>query len=199
MRTYFDRIVSATGRNYYIERSISGYYRLMLDGEPVFDDSAAEELNEDREVAEAFLANYLLEYVISEDKREIYNEIFSECFDNLYTSDKVAIHNNYVTEGDVYGDVISENTEDFIDKNYPSAYDAIKHIKHYSINDEWAWFDELGYLYSAGSESEMELSDVDEMAEYYFANPSFLKHFEGMKKWYDAIEHGLDEARIKSL
>ena len=71
MRTYFERIVSATGRNYYIERSISGYYRLMLDGEPVFDDSAAEEVNEDRETAEAFFANYLLEYVVPEDKKTV--------------------------------------------------------------------------------------------------------------------------------
>lgn len=73
MRTHFDKVVSATGKNYYIERSISGYYRLMLDGEPVFDDSAAEDLNEDRETAEAFFANYLLEYVVPEDKKTIKN------------------------------------------------------------------------------------------------------------------------------
>ena len=77
MRTYFDRIVSATGKDYYIERSISGYYRLMLDGEPVFDDSATEELNEDRETAEAFFANYLLEYVVPEDKKTIKNGIIT--------------------------------------------------------------------------------------------------------------------------
>ena len=77
MRTYFDRIVSATGKDYYIERSISGYYRLMLDGEPVFDDSAAEEVNEGREMAEAFFANYLLEYVVPEDKKTIKNGIIT--------------------------------------------------------------------------------------------------------------------------
>ena len=77
MKTYFDRIVSATGKKYYIERSISGYYRLMLDGEPVFDDSAAEEVNEDREVAEAFFANYLLEYVVPEDKKTVKNRIIT--------------------------------------------------------------------------------------------------------------------------
>ena len=73
MKTHFDRIVSAAGKKYYIERSISGYYRLMLDGEPVFDDSAAEELNEDREIAEAFFANYLLEYAVPDDKKTIKN------------------------------------------------------------------------------------------------------------------------------
>ena len=77
MRTYFDRIVSATGKKYYIERSISGYYRLMLDGEPVFDDSAAEEVNEGREMAEAFFANYLLEYVVPEDKKTVKNGIIT--------------------------------------------------------------------------------------------------------------------------
>ena len=77
MRTYFDRIVSATGKKYYIERSISGYYRLMLDGEPVFDDSAAEELNENRETSEAFFANYLLEYVVPEDKKTVKNGIIT--------------------------------------------------------------------------------------------------------------------------
>lgn len=77
MRTNFERIVSATGKGYYIERSISGYYRLMLDGEPVFDDSAAEELNEDRETAEAFFASYLLEYVVPEDKKTVKNGIIT--------------------------------------------------------------------------------------------------------------------------
>ena len=77
MTTNFDKTVSATGKKYYIERSISGYYRLMLDGEPVFDDSAAEELNEDREAVEAFFANYLLEYVVPEDKKTIKNGIIT--------------------------------------------------------------------------------------------------------------------------
>ena len=74
---YFDKAVSATGKDYYIEISISGYYRLMLDGEPVFDDSAAEDVNEDRETAEAFFANYLLEYVVPEDKKTIKNGIIT--------------------------------------------------------------------------------------------------------------------------
>ena len=131
--------------------------------------------------------------------KERYNEIFAECFENLETFEKVAIHNNYVIEGNGYGNEICENTEDFIDAVFPNAYDALNSIGRYNINDDWAWIDDLGNLYSADSESEMELSDVDEMAEYYFANTSFLKHFEGMKKWCDAVEHGLDEARIKSL
>ena len=71
MRTYFDRIVSATGKKYYIERSISGYYRLMLDGEPIIDDSACEDLNEDYETAEAFFMRYLLEYEVPESKKEL--------------------------------------------------------------------------------------------------------------------------------
>ena len=49
----------------------------MLDGDPVFDDSAAEELNENRETSEAFFANYLLEYVVPEDKKTIKNGIIT--------------------------------------------------------------------------------------------------------------------------
>ena len=71
MRTYFDRIVSATGKKYYIERSISGYYRLMLDGEPIIDDSACDDTNEDYETAEAFFTRYLLEYEVPVRKKEL--------------------------------------------------------------------------------------------------------------------------------
>ena len=125
--------------------------------------------------------------------KERYNEIFAECFENLETFEKVAIHNNYVTEGDGYGEMICENTEDFINEMFPNAYDAINSIGRYNINDEWAWVDDLGNLYSADSESEMELSDVDEMAEYYLARPSYLKDIKGMEEWYDAAYFGLDE------
>ena len=125
--------------------------------------------------------------------KERYNEIFAECFENLETFEKVAIHNNYVTEGDGYGEMICENTEDFINEMFPNAYDAINSIGRYNINDDWAWVDDLGNLYSADSESEMELSDVDDMAEYYLARPSYLKDIKGMEEWYDAVYYGLDE------
>ena len=125
--------------------------------------------------------------------KERYNEIFAECFENLETFEKVAIHNNYVTEGNGYGNEICDNTEDFIDAVFPSAYDALNSIGRYNINDDWAWVDDLGNLYSADSESEMELSDVDEMAEYYYDNMSYLKDIKGMDEWYDAVYFGLDE------
>lgn len=44
---------------YSVEQSISGYWRLMKDGEVVYDDSACEDLNEDKETAEAFFTEYL--------------------------------------------------------------------------------------------------------------------------------------------
>ena len=125
--------------------------------------------------------------------KERYNEIFAECFENLETFEKVAIHNYYVTEGDGYGEMICENTEDFINEMFPNAYDVINSIGRYNINDDWAWVDDLGNLYSADSESEMELSDVDEMAEYYYDNPSYLKDIKGMDEWYDAVEWGIDD------
>ena len=70
-RTEFMSVVRATEKNFRINRSISGYYRLMLDGEPIIDDSACEDLNEDYETAEAFFMQYLLEYEVPESKKEL--------------------------------------------------------------------------------------------------------------------------------
>lgn len=50
-----------TENGYSVEQSISGYWRLMKDGEVIYDDSACEELNEGKETAEAFFAEYLKE------------------------------------------------------------------------------------------------------------------------------------------
>ena len=48
-----------TENRYSVEQSISGYWRLMKDGEVIYDDSACNELNEDKETAEAFFVEYL--------------------------------------------------------------------------------------------------------------------------------------------
>lgn len=69
MKRTFKNVVAATGKNFEIKQSISGYYRLMLDGEPVIDDSACEDLNEDYDTAEGYFINYLLEYEVPEDKK----------------------------------------------------------------------------------------------------------------------------------
>ena len=69
-RTEFMSVVRATEKNYRINYSISGYYRLMLDGELIIDDSSCEEL-EDYETAEAFFMRYLLEYEVPENKKEL--------------------------------------------------------------------------------------------------------------------------------
>ena len=52
---------SITENGYSVEQSISGYWRLMKDGEVIYDDSACEDLNEDKETAEAFFIEYLKE------------------------------------------------------------------------------------------------------------------------------------------
>ena len=70
-KTEFMDVVRATEKNYRINRSISGYYRLMLDGEPIIDDSSCEDTNEDYETAEAFFTRYLLEYEVPESKKEL--------------------------------------------------------------------------------------------------------------------------------
>lgn len=65
----FKQIVKATERNFTIEKSVSGYYRLMEDGEVYFDDSAVEELNGSLEVAEAFFGNLLMEEAVPAEKK----------------------------------------------------------------------------------------------------------------------------------
>lgn len=67
----FMKIVRATEKNFRIEKSISGYYRLMLDGEPIIDDSACEDMNENYETAEGYCINYLMEYEVPENKKEL--------------------------------------------------------------------------------------------------------------------------------
>ena len=71
MKRTFENVVAATGRNFTIEQSISGYYRLMLDEEPFIDDSACEDLNEDYDTAEGFFLEYLLEHIVPEDKKKM--------------------------------------------------------------------------------------------------------------------------------
>lgn len=56
-----------TEHGYTVEQSISGYWRLMKDGEVIYDDSACEELNEDKETAEDFFEEYLKENMKAHD------------------------------------------------------------------------------------------------------------------------------------
>lgn len=65
----FNEIVKATERNFTIEMSVSGYYRLMEDGEVYFDDSCCEDLNGSLEEAEAFFGNLLMEEVVPAEKK----------------------------------------------------------------------------------------------------------------------------------
>lgn len=48
-----------TDNGYSVEQSISGYWRLMKGEEVIIDNSACEDLNEDKETAEAFFAEWL--------------------------------------------------------------------------------------------------------------------------------------------
>lgn len=50
-----------TDNGYSVEQSITGYWRLMKGEEVIFDDSACEDLNGDREMAEAFFTEWLNE------------------------------------------------------------------------------------------------------------------------------------------
>lgn len=54
-----------TENGYEVKQSISGYWRLMKDGDVIYDDSACEDLNEDKETAEAFFTEYLNDKKVS--------------------------------------------------------------------------------------------------------------------------------------
>lgn len=55
-----DNIITQLG--YSIEKSISGYYRLIKNNEVIYDDSASDDLNEDYGTALSFFESYLNEY-----------------------------------------------------------------------------------------------------------------------------------------
>lgn len=55
-----DNIITKLG--YSIEKSISGYYRLIKNNEVIYDDSASDDLNEDYDTALSFFESYLNEY-----------------------------------------------------------------------------------------------------------------------------------------
>ena len=59
-----------TENGYTVEQSISGYWRLMKDGEVIYDDSAYEDLNEDEETARAFFIEYITERLEALDKKK---------------------------------------------------------------------------------------------------------------------------------
>lgn len=65
----FSEIVNTTERNFTIEKTISGYYRLMENGEVYFDDSACDEVNGSLENAEAFFVNLLMGEVVPAEKK----------------------------------------------------------------------------------------------------------------------------------
>lgn len=51
-----------TENGFTVEQAIEGHWRLMKNGEVIYYDSACEDLNEDKETAEAFFEDYLKEY-----------------------------------------------------------------------------------------------------------------------------------------
>lgn len=122
------------------------------------------------------------------------NELFADCFGNLDTWAKVCVHNYYITYGDGCGEEILENTEDELNMIFTTPYEVLQAITdEYNVNDDYMWVDGLGNLYSADSENEIPLANVDEMAEYFYENPSYLKDFKEFNEWYYAVEYGFDE------
>ena len=125
-----------------------------------------------------------------EEKTKI-DELFVECYDNLETWEKVAVHNHYA---DAVGEpLIYENGEDFLNSMFATPYDAISAMGDYHHYDDYAWMDGLDNLNSADDEDGLPLADADDMADYYYHHPCYLKDFKAFNEWYDAEENGLEE------
>lgn len=70
-KTYFEQVVEATGMNFSIKKTISGYYRLMLDDERYCDDGAVYDVNADYETAEAYFIALLLEVEVPAHRKRM--------------------------------------------------------------------------------------------------------------------------------
>lgn len=77
-----EKIITENGCR--VEQSISGYWMLLRGEDVLYDDSACEDLNEDKETAEAFFAGYLRDMKVSSIKTYNSNmEVYTEgagCF-----------------------------------------------------------------------------------------------------------------------
>lgn len=69
MKENFANVVEATGKNFEIEQSMTGYFRLMLEGRPIVDLPYSDELNGSYEEAEAYFVEYLLEHEVPEENK----------------------------------------------------------------------------------------------------------------------------------
>ena len=71
MMSTFKEIVEATGKDFHVEKTIRGYYRLMEGDKVYHDDSCNEDVNGTKEHAEQYYAELLLEYEVPETKKQM--------------------------------------------------------------------------------------------------------------------------------
>lgn len=126
------------------------------------------------------------------EMNEKYTEMFEEAFNNLDTWEQVAINNDYVNNGG-YGHEILQNSEEDINQYFSSPYDALMAVNDYNPNDEYMWVNGLGELNSGSNFSDIDFASIEEMAEYYYFRPTYLKDFKDFNEWYEAVEYGIDE------
>ena len=71
MNKKFQDIVKATGKDFHVEQTIGGHYRLMVGENIYFDDSCCEDVNGTKEEAEAYFAALLLEDEVPQEKKQM--------------------------------------------------------------------------------------------------------------------------------
>ena len=120
-------------------------------------------------------------------------DIFCECFNNLETWEKIAIHNDFASKTGTEEEIFN-NDEETLNILFNSAYDVLQSITDdYHVNDEYCWNDELGNLNSGDTEDELPLAELDELFAHYCDFPSYLKEIKGMSEFYDAWAYGIEE------
>lgn len=133
-KSFFEKIVEATEKNFTIHESISGYYSLMLDGEFVINDSACHEVNDDYDTAIEYFSNYLLEYEVPESKKEMRSGVwFLKEKNKKYT----VYYNDDVNEvADVFSADTLEECKEWINKHLDGMT---------AVNDEYPCTDDVMY------------------------------------------------------
>lgn len=71
MDSILKKVVKATGKDFHVEQTITGYYRLMLGEEIYHDDSCDVDVNRTKEEAEKYYADLLLEYEVPTEKKQM--------------------------------------------------------------------------------------------------------------------------------
>lgn len=121
-------------------------------------------------------------------------DLFLENYENCSLSSKIEIHNTYVRECSYSGeDEIEDNDEDFFNTFYENKpMEAVRATFYgkYRFNDDYVWLNAYGNLDSGTYESQLPLTNAEDMAEWYVENYNELSYITEMESFCYACENG---------